>query len=291
MVDQAENLRRMMAEKKEAARADMTSRRGTRQKVFAVASGKGGVGKTSLSVNMGISMCRKGKNVLVLDCDLGLSNVNIVMGEIPKYNLYHVLKGEKQLSEIIYKTRYGVDIIAGASGFNELANMIESERNSFIEQLGFLTQYDCIILDAGAGISTAVTSFLYAADKIIIVTTPEPTAVTDAYGIIKVLASESRNLDINLVVNRIDSIAEGRKVAERIISIAQQYLRVTVRNIGLIYRDSIVEKALYQRTPFLVFDEKAKSSIAVEAVAARLLNLPVSENQSGIKSFFTNLFK
>jgi flagellar biosynthesis protein FlhG len=294
MADQAEMLRQMVADQHRQERQQKMVTRQGRQEILAVASGKGGVGKTSLSVNLGISLYRQGKRALILDCDLGLSNVNILMGELPKYNLFHVLKGERQLTDIIYTTRYGIDIIAGASGFNELANLTGSERQRFIDKLDALSRYEYIILDVGAGIGANVTSFLYAADRILIVTTPEPTAVTDAYGIIKVLANESRTLDIGLIVNKVETVAEGRKVAERIIGIARQYLSIEVTNVGLIYRDRCAEEALYKRVPYLIHDPKAKCSISVEAIAARLQNLPYEhrllDDGSVIKNFFKTIF-
>ena len=185
--DQAEGLRELVSRRNLERNEKQKASRSGQQQVIAVASGKGGVGKTGFSVNLAISMASKGKKVLVLDADLGLSNVNVVMGEVPKYNLFHVLKGERLMKDVVFPTKHGIDIIAGANGFSELADLSGEERHRFIAQLDYLANYDIIVIDTGAGVSKNVTSFLHAADKVIIITTPEPTSVTDAYGIIKLI--------------------------------------------------------------------------------------------------------
>lgn len=289
--DQASSLREMMNDKKSDRRENVRHKRPMRQQVVAIASGKGGVGKTGLSVNLGLAMAKKGHRVVVMDADLGLSNVNILVGELPKYNLFHVLKGQRQLKEIICKTKYGMDMIAGASGFSELANLSEEERMRFVDQVEDLKQYTRIIIDTGAGISSNVTSFLLAADRVLIVTTPEPTSVTDAYGIVKTLVSQNKNVRLDLVVNKCENVAEGKKVAERIGAIAWQYLKIRLNYLGIIYNDDTVVKALYKRIPYLEMDARAKCSIAVDAIASRLLNLPAEELESieGFKGFFKRL--
>ena len=235
-------------------------------------------------------MQQKGQRVLLMDADLGLSNVNVVMGIVPQYNLYHVLKGERQLHEVVFKTKYGVDIVAGASGFSELADLSGEERFRFIEQLDYLEHYDQIVLDTGAGISKNVTTFLHAADKIIIVTTPEPTSVTDAYGIIKVLVAENKNLDLQIVINRCESAMEGRKVSDRMIGIVKRYLASDITNLGLIYQDKLVKKSLFHRTPFIVLDPKSKSSISVSSIGNKLLDIP--ETKAGhVSNSFKHLIE
>ncbi|MBL8993083.1 MAG: MinD/ParA family protein, partial [Spirochaetia bacterium] len=279
MIDQAEGLRKMVAELRGAENERLRESRRGRQKVIAVASGKGGVGKTGFSVNLAIAMAREDQRVLILDADLGLSNANIVMGEMPKWNLYHVLKGEKKLSEVVSKTRHGVDLIAGGSGIHELANLTGTERQRFIGEMDGLENYDVIVIDTGAGISHNVTSFLHAADKVVIITTPEPTAVTDAYGIIKALVVGGMDLDIDLVVNRARSVEEGRKIAEHILGIAHQFLNASIHALGSIPDDPAVVRAVYKKTPYLIFEPKAPASRAVNEIASKLLSLPFREER------------
>ena len=224
MTDQAQQLREIMKNRN----GDPSVKGKTR--IISVSSGKGGVGKTNTSINLAIAYAALGKKVIVMDADLGLANVNVVLGIIPKYNLYHIIRKQKTLKEIILDTPYGIQIVAGASGFSKIANLTEEEREGFIHELSELSNADIIIIDTSAGVSNNVLDFIAASDDAIIVTTPEPTAITDAYGIIKIIATEidNMNLGLKLVVNRVRSVTEGKKVAERVINIAGQFLNLKV---------------------------------------------------------------
>jgi len=266
MEDQAQKLRELMGAKKQGPQTAKKTR------VITVASGKGGVGKTNLSVNMAIAYARIGKRVMVMDADLGLANVNIILNIIPKYNLYHVIRKQKTMKEIILDTEYGIQILAGASGFSKIANLNEEERQNFITELYALSNVDIIIIDTSAGVSSNVLSFVAAADDAIIITTPEPTAITDAYGIIKIIATEVENLNIGLklVVNRVKNVTEGRKVAERIINISGQFLNLKVEYLGCIYEDPIVSASVLKQKPFIVQDPKSKAAISVQHLVSRI---------------------
>ena len=217
MEDQAENLRALMKDKTALQESfvenetDTTPKSPRKTRIITVTSGKGGVGKTNVATNMGIAYAQMGKKVIVIDADLGMANINVMMNLIPQYNLYHVMRKQKRMSEIILDTDYGIKLIAGASGFSKIANMTEDERNSFISELYTLSDTDIIIIDTSAGVSKNVLGFVAAADEVVIVTTPEPTSITDAYGIIKIIATEVDNLNINLkmIVNRVSSSLEG----------------------------------------------------------------------------------
>ena len=190
MTDQAETLREIMR------RRGQPEEGGGPTRIITVASGKGGVGKTNVATNLALSYAALGKKVILMDADLGLANVNVVLGVIPKYNLYHVIRKQKKMTDILMDTEYGIRIVAGASGFAKIANLTEEERHSFIEELQHLSEADIIIIDAGAGVSNNVIAFVAAADEAIIVTTPEPTAITDAYGIIKIIAVSYTHLTL-----------------------------------------------------------------------------------------------
>ncbi|MCG8572416.1 MAG: MinD/ParA family protein [Spirochaetes bacterium] len=280
MVDQAENLRKMMQ-----------SQDGTKKtRIITVSSGKGGVGKTNIAVNLGIAFAQLGKKVVVMDADLGLANVNVCLGIIPKYNLFQLIKKQKTMRDIIINTDYGIQIVAGASGFSKIANLNDEERGEFISELSTLSYADVLIIDTGAGVSQNVLSFVIAADEALIVTTPEPTAITDAYGIIKIIATEINNplLELKLIVNRVNSVVEGRKVAERVINIAGQFLNIKVDNLGLIYDDPVVSQGVIKQTPFLYLDPKSKASTSIKHIASRLEGVEFKEG-GGIKKFLKKL--
>jgi len=282
MTDQAEQLREIMRSK------NGTGKQKTR--IIAVASGKGGVGKTNLSINIALAYARLGKKVIVMDADLGLANVNVVLGIIPKYNLYHLIRKQKNLKEILLDTNYGIQIIAGASGFSKIANLSDEEREHFIEELSGLSEADVIVIDTSAGVSHNVLDFIAAADEALIVTTPEPTAITDAYGIIKIIATEidNMNLGLKLIVNRVKSVTEGKKVSERVISIAGQFLNLKVDYLGYVYDDPVVSSSVLKQKPFMVVDPNSKAAICVKHIVGRLEKVEYREG-SGIGNFIRKL--
>ena len=284
MTDQAEKLRQIMQRKESRAKGNT--------RIVAVSSGKGGVGKTNFAINLALAYGQLGRKVIVLDADLGLANVNVILGVIPQYNLYHLIKKQKKLRDIILKTDYGIDIIAGASGFSKIANLSDEERQNFISELDDLSSSDIIIIDTSAGVSDNVLGFIAASDDVIIVTTPEPTAITDAYGIIKIIATEidDVDLDLKLVVNRVNSVVEGKKVAERVINIAGQFLNLKVDYLGFVYEDSLVHTAVLKQKPFIILDPKGKASICIRHIVSRLENIDYKEG-GGLGRFFKKLFR
>jgi flagellar biosynthesis protein FlhG len=285
MADQAETLREMMKTK------DSSDGKQNATRIIAVASGKGGVGKTNLATNMALAYAKLGKKVILMDADLGLANVNVVLGIIPKFNLYHLIRKQKSMSEIIMDTNYGIQIVAGASGFAKIANLNDEERESFVEELSALSAADVIIIDTSAGVSPNVLSFIAAADEALIVTTPEPTAITDAYGIIKIIATEidDLGLGLKLIVNRVKSVTEGKKVAERVINIAGQFLNLKVDYLGYVYDDPEVQQSVLKQRPFMAVNPKGKAAICVQHIVGRLEKVEFKEG-GGIGRFLKRLF-
>jgi flagellar biosynthesis protein FlhG len=286
MTDQAEKLREIMRNRND----DYTSS-DHKTRIIAVSSGKGGVGKTNIAINLALAYMQMGKKVVVMDADLGLANVNVVLGIIPKYNLYHLIRKQKKMKEIIQNTSYGIQIVAGASGFSKIANLSVEERNDFVGELQELSSADILIIDTGAGVSDNVLSFIAASDDVIIVTTPEPTAITDAYGIIKIIATEidNLNLGLKLVVNRVKSVTEGKKVAERVINIAGQFLNLKVDYLGFVYDDDLVHNAVVKQKPFIIMDAGGKASMCIRYLAGRLENVEY-KNGGGVARFLRKLF-
>ncbi len=287
MIDQAENLRKMVEEKSgDSEHSEKKTR------IITVSSGKGGVGKTNLSINLAIAYSMLGKNVVVLDADLGLANVNVILGIIPEYNLFNLIKKQKKMKDILINTGYGINIIAGASGFSKIANLEDDERHSFIDEMRELSFADIIIIDTSAGVSNNVLSFIAAADDAVIVTTPEPTAITDAYGIIKIIATEFDNPDmsIKLIVNRVKSVTEGKKVAQRVVNIAGQFLNIKVDYLGYVYDDSVVQNAVIRQKPFVVTEPKSKAAICVKHIVSRLENIEYKEG-GGLGTFLKKMFR
>lgn len=259
-------------------------------RVISITSGKGGVGKTTVSVNLAIALAKQGKKVVLFDGDLGLANVNVLLGIIPEHNIYEVLRGKKKLQDVIIKTSYGIDIIAGANGISQLANLDHEQREQFIDGLDGLSGYDIMIIDTGAGVGSNVLGFVMPADDVIVVTTPEPTAITDAYGMIKSIVANRKDNTIKLIVNRVPSATEAKRVADRLISISAQFLKTRVENLGFIFEEPLVQKSIRSQRPHVVLYPGAKSSACVEHISARLLNRSLEESGTGIAGFFQKLF-
>jgi flagellar biosynthesis protein FlhG len=279
MEDQAEQLRELVRAKENNTDIQPYSGKSNKTRIITIASGKGGVGKTNLSVNMALAYARIGKKVIVMDADLGLANVNVMLKMVPKWNLYHVIRKQKTMREIITETEYGISIVAGASGFSKIANLTDDERNTFIDELNTLSKADIIIIDTSAGVSSNVMDFIAAADDAVIITTPEPTAITDAYGIVKIIATEIENLDmgLKLVVNRVHNVAEAKKVADRMISITGQFLNVKLEYLGFVYDDASVSQAVLRQRPFMVESPRSKAAQCVQHIVGRLEKTEIRE--------------
>ncbi|WP_366922977.1 MinD/ParA family protein [Metallumcola ferriviriculae] len=272
MRDQAYNLRKLASSKIIKKRAEKTNVTNSGFRVIAVTSGKGGVGKTNVVVNTAISLAKTGKKVVIFDADLGLANIDVLMGLIPKHTLYEVVRGEKELEEVVLTGPHDIRIIPGGSGIQELADLDYYQRERLITGLrSFAVDTDYLIIDTGAGISRNVLSFVSAADKVLVVLNPEPTAITDAYGVIKILSKYGLHQEVELIINRASGASEADFTTERIKKVASEFLKIKVKQLGYIAEDPAVGKAVRKQQPFITLYPHAKASINIEAISQRLL--------------------
>lgn len=287
MDEQANELRALMqGAGADKAANDSQKKDNHKTRIIAITSGKGGVGKTNLSVNMAIAYAQTGKKVILIDGDLGMANVNVLLNIVPKYNLMQVINHQKKMSEIILDTEFGIKFIAGANGFSKIANLSVDELDYFAKEFSSLNNADIIIIDTGAGIANNVLQFVAAADEVYVVTTPEPTAITDAYGIIKIITTELVNREINLklLVNRVHSADEGKHVSERIITIVGQFLNYKVDYIGFVYDDPVVQASVIRQKPFIIVNPTSKPAICVKHIVGRIEKTDITGSE-GVNSF------
>ncbi|MDQ1913327.1 MinD/ParA family protein [Paenibacillus sp. GD4] len=288
MNDQAQGLRNLIQHQQEL--------RSKSTRIITVTSGKGGVGKSNFTLNFALTLQKKGYKVLVFDADIGLANIDVLMGVTAKYNLYHLLKKEKSISEIIQTGPNGLQFIAGGSGFNDLIRLTEEQLDYFAEQVSQLNGLvDFIIFDTGAGLSKETLKFIIAAEETIVVTTPEPTSITDAYAIIKMVNSMNYKIPFKLVVNRVTDGKEGKQTADKISLVAKQFLQLDIPSLGYVPDDSSVSKAVKKQIPFTVAFPNSDASRGIsELVDDFLANQPRTEQDAGagaMKGFINKMLK
>jgi flagellar biosynthesis protein FlhG len=261
-----------------------------RASVIAITSGKGGVGKSNVAVNLAIQLASVGKNVVLLDADLGLANADVLCNVDLPYNLSHVIAQKRELNEVLCKAPGGFRMIGGASGLARMADLSDFDRQRLVNALAELeTQADIILIDTGAGISPNVLSFTRAADHVLVVTTPEPTAITDAYAVIKVISRDGGQRRLSLLVNQTRSVTESKVVYERIAKVSRQFLNVTVFDAGHVPSDENVPQAVRRRTPFVLGAPRCPASLGIAQLAMRLEQGVAGRIDSGAGSFFTRM--
>ena len=244
-------------------------------RVMAISSGKGGVGKTNVSVNLAIALGQAGRTVLLLDADLGLANVDVILGISPRYTLEHVIDGRRRLEDVVVAGPPNVRIIPGGSGLRELVNLSDYQRQELIESVSRVARdADYLLIDTAAGIASDVSEFVLAADEVLVVTTPDPTAITDAYALIKVIAREPVRPSIHLVVNQAANASEALDVAQKIAGVAGQFLQVSVDSYGYLPTDSALSQAVRRQTPALLAYPQSPFSRRIYSLARRVTGQP-----------------
>lgn len=288
-MDQAEQLRNIV--KKQTAPKQLS-------RVITITSGKGGVGKSSIAVNLAVQLSKLGKRVIILDADFGLANIEVMLGIRPKYSLADLMFKGKDLKDIITMGPENIGFISGGSGIQELTNLSR-------DQIIFLTQTlyeldsiaDVIIIDTGAGIADNVLEFVAASAEILLVVTTEPTSITDAYALLKTLNKkagfDADNVMVKIVANRVNSYQEGKELFEKMGVVVTKFLNVQVEFLGVIPQDNQVSKAIMQQTPFSITYPTARASKAVADLAVMLNSNTEGEQQTakGITQFFASLIR
>jgi len=245
-----------------------------RARVMTVASGKGGVGKTNLAVNLAIALAAAGQRVLLVDADLGLANVDLVLGQHPRGDLGHVLAGRLPLEQIVQEGPAGIRWIPGASHMPAIGRVDERRREALLEGLTALeTQHDFLLLDAPAGIGRGVLHLAQQADELLLVTTPEPPAMMDAYMLLKALAAmRAESLGrIRLIVNMVTHQGDGRRVHRRLEEVSQRFLGLTVELLGYVFCDGHVGRAVQRQEPLLLAYPHSQAAWCVQRLAGAVL--------------------
>lgn len=285
-MDQAEQLRNII--KMNHIRQKSTAR------VITITSGKGGVGKSNVAINLGIQLKKMGFRVIILDADFGLANIEVMFGTIPKYNLRDAIEGKKNLREIITEGPMGVQFISGGNGVEGLANLNKMQLSNLLrgmEQLDELA--DVILIDTGAGISDSVLEFVASGNEVLLVTTPEPTSLTDSYSLLKALNNYSgfskENTEIKIIANKVSNIVEGRNLYTKLNLVTERFLEMSLGFLGAVPMDEQIIKAVMQQSPISISYPNSKASKAFERLSARLTGTAAG-NRKSLAEVFSSYF-
>lgn len=289
-MDQAEQLRNII---KQNAQSNRPAAR-----VITVTSGKGGVGKSNVSINLAVQFRRLGKRVIIFDADFGLANIEVMFGAIPKHNLSDLIYKGKNIKEVITMGPMDIGFISGGSGIAGMANLGHDYINYLIQNLAELDLLaDVIIIDTGAGISEAVLEFLVASGEVLLVTTPEPTSITDSYSLLKALSRHPRfnkeQTQIKVIANKVSTFEEGKQLFTKLNAVVNRYLKLDLSFVSVVPEDSQLVRAVMQQTPISIQNPNAKSSVAFANLAKALetnATDPIYQKR-GMAGFFANMVR
>lgn len=287
MYDQAQRLRQLVVS--EEARSQQPATR-----VMTITSGKGGVGKSNFSLNFALALAVKGKKVVVLDADVGFANIDVLLGKSPGKTLADLIQKKASIWDILELGPYGIQFIAGGSGLQQLISLQTEQLNHLIHQLTELQGYaDYLIIDTGAGLNEGTLRFILSSDDVIVVSTPEPTAITDAYALIKLVTRHSQRSNIQLVINRASTITEAKQTADKIALVTKKFLETDLQILGYVLDDPSVSRAVKEQIPFLIRFPESPATRCIEQLAKKQLKETVAanENETGIRSFLSRLIQ
>jgi flagellar biosynthesis protein FlhG len=290
--DQAHLLRQLsnsLAGQNQTASQERTTR------VVTIASGKGGVGKSNFALNFGLCLKELGQKVILIDLDIGMANLDILMGTTPKSHLMDMIEQRKSIWDVLEKGPNGIEYLAGGTGFTNLLQLSDDERQYFFQELEKLHGYaDLILIDTGAGLTVESQQCHLSADEVIILTTPEPTSMADAYSIVKILQGKKPTISIQLLINRVGHPKEGIEIAGKLKMAVQSFLDKELKIFGALPEDEAVRKSVLKQVPFYLAFPKSEASLMLKKLAERFVSgvttAPAPSPESGgIKGFIRNL--
>lgn len=253
-------------------------RKGSKTKFISITSGKGGVGKTCFAINLAVALSQRGYNTFLLDADMGMANIDILMNLRSKYTIKDIIDNDLNIMDAVVDGPGGVNVIPGGSGFKDLANIDIWKFNKLLNNFNELEKYaDFVIIDTGAGIANNVINFLLASNEVLVITTPEPHSITDAYALIKTIDEVDPTIMIKLIINKVENPEEANFISSKIISVAKSNLQIKILKYGYIMEDYAVSRAIKKRRPFVLTEANAPASKCVENICNLITNKPCTE--------------
>ena len=282
MLDQAEALRKLINNEEQENKKTST-------KLITVTSGKGGVGKSNFVVNLAIVLQNKGKRVLIFDADLGMGNDDVLMGIYPKHNIFDIIFNDLQIKDVIIEGTNGVSLIPAGSALSKAQDLEENDKKVFLEKLDTLDEYDYILMDTGAGANKDVLSFIAASEELIIITTPEPTSITDGYSLIKAIDHYKLKTNAKIIVNKAFTKEEGDETYHRFDRAVSKFLKIDIEYLGCILDDKKLVQSVRQQKPFVVLYPNCDAAKNIENIAMKLIGQEMNTT-NGAKGLFKRLF-
>ena len=282
MLDQAESLRKLINNEEQDHKKTST-------KIITVTSGKGGVGKSNFVVNLAIVLQNKGKRVLIFDADLGMGNDDVLMGLYPKHNIFDIVFTDLGIKDIIIEGTNGVSLIPAGSALSKAQDLEENDKKIFLEKLDTLDEYDYILMDTGAGVNKDVLSFIAASEELILITTPEPTSLTDGYSLIKAIDHYQLKTNAKIIVNKAFTKEEGDETYSRFDRAVSKFLKINIEYLGCILDDKKLVQSVRQQKPFVVLYPNCDASKDIENIAMKLMGQEIN-SVNGAKGLFKRLF-
>ncbi|MDF2882588.1 MAG: ATPase involved in chromosome partitioning [Clostridiaceae bacterium] len=286
MLDQAQRLRQLAVENVDSN----VHKSCNGPKIITVTSGKGGVGKSNFVVNTAITLSKMGHKVMIFDADMGMGNDDILMGFLPRYNVYDIIFNNRTIDDVIIEGPFGVKLLPGGTGLNKIEELTEAQREGFINSLTSLNNLDYILMDTGAGINRSVLGFIACCEELIIITTPEPTSLTDAYSLLKAVAHFKLKNTAKVVVNRVFDNDEGLKTFNKFYNACWNFLKLNLEYLGSISDDRKLVQAVREQKPFVISHPYSDAAKDIKIIADKLSGMEKKENSFGVQGLFKKIF-
>ncbi|MCR3757840.1 MinD/ParA family protein [Clostridium felsineum] len=284
MLDQAERLRNMALSK---------NHENIKKKpvIITVTSGKGGVGKSNFVVNLSITLQKMNKRVLIFDADVGMGNDDILLGCIAKYSVFDVIYNDMKIEDVMVEGPLGVKLLPGGSGITRFKDLTENQINAFVEKLSSIEDFDYIIMDTGAGVNRSVLGFISCCEELIILTTPEPTSLTDAYSLFKAVVHFNIKSYAKVIINRVVDNKEGIETYKKFESVVNKFLKTNIEFLGSVSEDSRLIRAVRKQIPFVVENPNCDAARDINHIASKLIGTTTEKDRLGLDGLFKKMFK
>lgn len=281
MLDQAQRLRQMASEKSASSSSP---------RIITVTSGKGGVGKSNFVVNLSICLQKMGKKVMIFDADVGMGNDDVLMGFLPKYSVYDVIFNKKEIEDVVITGPFGVKLLPGGSGLSRMDELTDNQREGFLNKLIKLNDLDFIIMDTGAGINRSVLGFIACCEELIVITTPEPTSLTDSYSLLKAVSHFKIKDTAKVIINRVLDYKEGETTFYKFNNAVTNFLKLKVDYLGCISEDRKLVQSVRNQEPFVVSYPNCNASLDLQEIAKKVIGYSCNTSNMGVQGLFRKIF-